>query len=404
MEPDAPGADVFVVVRSAGRPRGGDRGGRGRGRASLRRDPLGSAMCAFGGAADPAGCRPGRRLARLPGPDRRRVARRRGGRAGDVGDRTRSASPSGAQSARTRPSSTSWWRSSGGWNARSLMFYAGWAAQDRPEELALAPTRGVPQRGRRGARPCDARPDLRARRHRGHLGARRAALLPPRAALAAAAGRHGGRVGAGRRRAVRAGGGRQPTPCASGPRPSPLPRCRRGIASRSASTRRSRERVEAAGLEIRESDPVPWGWLTAVHDPGLVARIQTGAVPSARSGRSGCRRGSTGAGGPRAPFGGRHGGRRALRPRARRGHEPRRRHAPCRPGVRARVLPVQRRRGRAHPDARREAHPARPGGGLRRPPGGRHGRPARARPRGLHALPARRSQLPVPAHPVRTRR
>ncbi len=39
-----------------------------------------------------------------------------------------------------------------------------------------------------------------------------------------------------------------------------------------------RERVEAAGVEIRESGPVPWGWLNAVHDPALVARIQTGAL------------------------------------------------------------------------------------------------------------------------------
>ena len=73
-------------------------------------------------------------------------------------------------------------------NARSLMYYAGWAAQDRPEEFPLAAV-GLPARRRPGARPRGARADLRPRRDRRHLGARRAALLPPRAALAAPAGR-----------------------------------------------------------------------------------------------------------------------------------------------------------------------------------------------------------------------
>lgn len=39
-----------------------------------------------------------------------------------------------------------------------------------------------------------------------------------------------------------------------------------------------RERVEAEGVEVRESDPVPWAWLEAVHDGGLIERIRTGAL------------------------------------------------------------------------------------------------------------------------------
>jgi acetoin utilization deacetylase AcuC-like enzyme len=39
-----------------------------------------------------------------------------------------------------------------------------------------------------------------------------------------------------------------------------------------------RERVEAEGVEVRESEPVPWAWLEAVHDPALVDRIRTGAL------------------------------------------------------------------------------------------------------------------------------
>jgi acetoin utilization deacetylase AcuC-like enzyme len=39
-----------------------------------------------------------------------------------------------------------------------------------------------------------------------------------------------------------------------------------------------RERVEAEGVEVRESDPVPWAWLEAVHDGALIDRIRTGAL------------------------------------------------------------------------------------------------------------------------------
>jgi acetoin utilization deacetylase AcuC-like enzyme len=39
-----------------------------------------------------------------------------------------------------------------------------------------------------------------------------------------------------------------------------------------------RERVEADGVEIREAEPVPWAWLEAVHDPGLIDRIRTGGL------------------------------------------------------------------------------------------------------------------------------
>jgi acetoin utilization deacetylase AcuC-like enzyme len=39
-----------------------------------------------------------------------------------------------------------------------------------------------------------------------------------------------------------------------------------------------RERVEADGIEVREAEPVPWAWLEAVHDPGMIDRIRTGAL------------------------------------------------------------------------------------------------------------------------------
>jgi acetoin utilization deacetylase AcuC-like enzyme len=40
-----------------------------------------------------------------------------------------------------------------------------------------------------------------------------------------------------------------------------------------------RERVEAAGLAaVREAEPVPWAWLAAVHDAGLLERIRCGTL------------------------------------------------------------------------------------------------------------------------------
>jgi acetoin utilization deacetylase AcuC-like enzyme len=41
---------------------------------------------------------------------------------------------------------------------------------------------------------------------------------------------------------------------------------------------RLRAAVEATGVEIRESEPVPWAWLAAVHDEDLLARIRDGAM------------------------------------------------------------------------------------------------------------------------------
>jgi acetoin utilization deacetylase AcuC-like enzyme len=43
-----------------------------------------------------------------------------------------------------------------------------------------------------------------------------------------------------------------------------------------------RERVVAAGIarpeELHEPEPAPWAWLTAVHDPALVARLRNGEL------------------------------------------------------------------------------------------------------------------------------
>ena len=41
---------------------------------------------------------------------------------------------------------------------------------------------------------------------------------------------------------------------------------------------RLRRRVEASGVVIHESEPVPWGWLAAVHDAELLARIRDGSM------------------------------------------------------------------------------------------------------------------------------
>jgi acetoin utilization deacetylase AcuC-like enzyme len=41
---------------------------------------------------------------------------------------------------------------------------------------------------------------------------------------------------------------------------------------------RLRRRVEAEGVVIHESEPVPWEWLEAVHDSALLARIREGSM------------------------------------------------------------------------------------------------------------------------------
>jgi acetoin utilization deacetylase AcuC-like enzyme len=41
---------------------------------------------------------------------------------------------------------------------------------------------------------------------------------------------------------------------------------------------RLRQRVEADGVVIHESEPVPWEWLSAVHDDDLLARIRDGEM------------------------------------------------------------------------------------------------------------------------------
>ena len=77
-------------------------------------------------------------------------------------------------------------------NARSLLYYAGWACEDQPEEFALAASAARSAAG--SALDFAAAPEHRhPRRDRRDLGARRAAVLPPRPALPAAAGRSGRR-------------------------------------------------------------------------------------------------------------------------------------------------------------------------------------------------------------------
>ena len=73
-------------------------------------------------------------------------------------------------------------------NARSLLYYAGYTFADRPAEFPLAASAA---RSAAGPRARLRRPPEHhdPRRDRGDVGARRAAVLPPRAAVAAAARR-----------------------------------------------------------------------------------------------------------------------------------------------------------------------------------------------------------------------
>ena len=73
-------------------------------------------------------------------------------------------------------------------NARGLQYYAGWAREAKPDEFPLAASAARSAAGQR-ARLRGSIDDQRARRYRRDVGARRAAVLPPRAALAAAARR-----------------------------------------------------------------------------------------------------------------------------------------------------------------------------------------------------------------------
>jgi alkylation response protein AidB-like acyl-CoA dehydrogenase len=66
-------------------------------------------------------------------------------------------------------------------NAESLLYYAGWAFESSPDEFPIAASAARAAAGR-GARLRRAREHRRARRHRRDVGARRAAVLPPRAA------------------------------------------------------------------------------------------------------------------------------------------------------------------------------------------------------------------------------
>ena len=195
--PDAPGADVLVVVCD-GRPRRG-RPRDGEVEAVRRYDAtrsLGHVRFDGAPATEIEGADARGRVAPGAGADRRRVARRGRGRARSARSPTprsasRSAAPIGSYQAVKHELVEILRRLE---NARSLMYYAGWAWQDKPDELPLAAAAFRTVAGAR-ARPRHAGADLGARRHRRHLGARRAALLPPRAALAPPARRHGRRLG-----------------------------------------------------------------------------------------------------------------------------------------------------------------------------------------------------------------
>ena len=100
--------------------------------------------------------------------------------------------------------------------------------------------------------------------------------------------------------------------------------------------------------EIHECEPVPWEWIEAVQEPALVERIRAGAL-SVREQRGARAAVVAGARRARPAHDRRHRRRGAPRARARHRHEPRRRHPPRRLRLRARLLPVQRRRRGARP-------------------------------------------------------
>ena len=298
------------------------------------------------------------RLVPRPGAAGGRVARRGRGRARGVASSTpRSASRSAARSAPTRRSSTSWWRSCGGSRtpARSCTTRAGRRA-DKPDELPLAASAFRLVAGEaldHAARDADLRP----RRHRRDLGARRAAVLPPRAARAAAARRDRRRRRPRRRRAVRAGARRRGRPRGlmlvwthdrwRFPLPGAPPLPARQVPAA------ARARV-ADGLaradEVHEAEPVPWD---AARRGARRRAARAASAPATLTRARAARAGAAvvaGARRARAALGRRHARRGAPRARARGvGDEPRRRHAPRRPRLRARLLPVQRRRASRWP-------------------------------------------------------
>ena len=230
-------------------------------------------------------------------------------------------------------------------NARSLMFYAGWAGADKPDGVARSPRR------RSGCR--------RARRSR-----RRRARRSP---CTAASGRPGSttRRCTSARRSCRGGcsAGRPapltawPASCSHAERGPPPERldARPVGGSRSRSSHKFpirkyallRERVIADGLcapdEVHEAEPVPWAALGRVQDAALLGRIRGGELRRARAARA---RPAVVAGARRArpALDARDAAGRARGAARRRRDEPRRRHAPRRTRLRTRLLPVQRRR------------------------------------------------------------
>ena len=73
-------------------------------------------------------------------------------------------------------------------NTRALQYYAGWSRDDKPEEFPLAASAARSAAGHALDHAAQG-DDQRARRDRGHLGARRPAVLPALPAVPAAARR-----------------------------------------------------------------------------------------------------------------------------------------------------------------------------------------------------------------------
>ena len=124
---------------------------------------------------------------------------------------------------------------------------------------------------------------------------------------------------------------------------------------------------------------MPWPLLERVHDAALLARIRDGGL-SVREQRGLGLPWSPRARRPRAPRRGGHAGGGARCARARGGDEPRRRHPPRRAARSRAATACSTTSWRRSASCAHRAGGARAGDRLRRPPGRRHRRPARARP------------------------
>jgi hypothetical protein len=152
------------------------------------------------------------------------------------------------------------------------------------------------------------------------------------------------------------------------------------------------------GVRVQEAPAASDGELALAHTPTYIAAVAEGTAERGAAARD--RLPVVAAHGRARPaLGGCHDRRRACRAGRGRGRQLRRRHAPCVRRPRLGLLRLQRRRGGGAADAGRVAPPAAPAAARahrrpRRAPGQRHGGAVPGRPDRVHAVAARREELP----------